>query len=85
MQIPPEAIMSGEMHKRLLALEARLDMIPAMKREIGRLSHALSLAETGMLAQSEEIARLRTQIEQKLVKAKNPYGPAIFLFPQNGR
>ena len=59
------------MQKRLLALEARIDMIPGMKREIERLAHALSLAESGMLAQSEEIAWLRAQIEQQTQKVIN--------------
>ena len=54
--------MSDEMHKRLLALEVRADMIPGIKREVGRLTEALATAQGNLIAQSEEIVWLRQEV-----------------------
>ena len=54
--------MSDEMHKRLLALEVRADMIPGIKREVARLTEALATAQGNLIAQSEEIVWLRQEV-----------------------
>ena len=54
--------MSEEMHKRLLALEVRADMIPGIKREVKRLTEALATAQGNLIAQAEEIVWLRQEV-----------------------
>ena len=56
--------MSEEMHKRLLALEVRADMIHGIKREVGRLTEALATAQGSLIAQSEEIEALRGRMDR---------------------
>ena len=59
-----KVLMRHKLHTRLLELEIRADMIPALKQENKHLKEVLADMCTGQMAQDEAINDLQRRIDQ---------------------